>query len=204
MQNSTRTVVSMKLDSEDYENIYLRVREKLWLFWASLIALFGGAGLVVLYFSMSAATEKAVNKYIQTEKFQTNVVQATAAKATELKQRTDAIEASLNTSERRVASLAKLPISIGENGITLMDQSGKKFFIESGTVKDGESIKFQSAFTTPPTVILNVTGDNFGLLSDRITTRRITSAYAPKVTDQGFSLRHATGAKTYNWVAIGQ
>lgn len=194
----------MKLDSEDYENIYLRVREKLWLFWASLIALFGGAGLVVLYFSMTAATEKAVNKYIQTETFQKSVIEATAAKATELKQRTDAIEASLNTSEKRVASLANLPIAIGENGIALIDGSGKKFFLESGTVKDGESVKFQNAFTVPPTVILNTTGDMFGPYADRITTGRATSAYAPKVTNQGFSLRHATTPRTYSWVALGQ
>jgi len=194
----------MKLDSEDYENIYLRIREKLWLFWASLIALFSGVGLVVLYFSLSAATEKAVNKYIQTETFQKNVIQATAAKATELKQRTDAIEASLNTSEKRAASLAKLPISIGENGIALVDQSGKKFFIESGTVKDGESVKFQNAFTLPPTVILNTTGDMLGSYADRITAGRVPSAYAPKVTNQGFSLRYTTSAKTYSWVALGQ
>ena len=73
----------MKLDSEDYENIYLRIREKLWLFWASLIALFSGVGLVVLYFSLSAATEKAVNKYIQTETFQKNVIQATEGDGTQ-------------------------------------------------------------------------------------------------------------------------
>jgi len=194
----------MKLDSEDYENIYLRIREKLWLFWASLLALFGGTGLVVLYFSMSTATEKAVNKYIQTETFQKNVIQATAAKANELQKRTDAIEASLNTSEKRVASIAKLPIAIGENGIALMDQSGKKFFVESGAVRDGESVTFQNAFTVPPTVILSTTGDMFGSYADRIAPGRVANAYAPKVTNQGFSLRHVPSPKMYSWVALGQ
>lgn len=194
----------MKLDSEDYENIYLRIREKLWLFWASLIAMFGGVGILVLYFSMSAATEKAVNKYIQTEAFRQSVVQATAAKATELQQRTDAIEASLSVSEKRAATLAKLPIAIGENGLAVIDQSGKKFFIESGTVKDGESVKFQNAFTVPPTVIMNTTGDTFGSYDDRITTGRAANAYAPKITSQGFSLRHRPSPRTYSWVALGQ
>ena len=192
----------MKLDSEDYENIYLRVREKLWIFWASMIALFGGAGLIVLYLSISAATEKAVNKYIQTDAFRQNIIQAIAAKTTELKQRTDAIEASLNISEKRVANLAKLPIAIGENGIALMDQSGKKFFVESGVAKDGDSVKFQNAFTVPPTVILSTTGDMFGPYSDRITSGHAPNA--PKVTSQGFSLRHSTSRRTYSWVALGQ
>lgn len=194
----------MKLDSEDYENIYLRVREKLWLFWASLFALFGGTGLIVLYLSMSTATEKAVNNYIKTEAFQKNVIQAIAAKATELARRADEIEASLNTSEKRVASLANLPIAIGENGVALMDQSGKKFFVESGTVRDGESVKFQNAFTVPPTVLLTTTGDAFGAYADRITSSRVANLYAPKVTNQGFSLRHVPSPKTYSWVALGQ
>lgn len=193
----------MMLDSEDYENIYLRIREKLWLFWAYLFLVLGGGALVVLYFSISAATEKAVNNYIQTETFQKDVIQTIEAKASELKQRTDAIEASLNTSEKRVASLAKLPIDIGENGIALMDQSGKKFFVESGVVKDGESVKFQNAFTVPPTVILSTTGDMFGSYADRISAKRVASA-APNVTNQGFSLRYASSPKTYSWVALGQ
>lgn len=193
----------MKLDSEDYENIYLRIREKLWLFWAYLFLVLGGGALVVLYFSISAATEKAVNNYIQTETFQKDVIQTIEAKASELKQRTDAIEASLNTSEKRVASLAKLPIDIGENGIALMDQSGKKFFVESGVVKDGESVKFQNAFTVPPTVILSTTGDMFGSYADRISAKRVASA-APNVTNQGFSLRYASSPQTYSWVALGQ
>jgi len=194
----------MKLDSEDYENIYLRIREKLWLFWASLFALFGGAGLIVLYFSMSSATEKAVNKYIQTEVFKQSVIQATAAKATELTQRTEAIEARLSTSEKRVASLAKLPISIEENGLAVIDPTGKKFFLESGVAKDGEAVKFHNAFTFPPTVILSTTGDMFGSYAERITPGRPVNPYAPKVTNQGFSLRFSTNHRTYSWVALGQ
>lgn len=204
MSNMNRTVVTMKLDSEDYENIYLRVREKLWQFWASLLGVLGFAGLVVAYVSISAATEKAVNRYIQTDAFKQNVVQSATAKLTDLKQRTDAIESSLNTSEKRIAGLAKLPIAIGENGIALMDQTGKKFFIESGTVKDGESVKFQNPFSSPPIIILSATGDMFGSYSARITAPPLRNANTPNVKNEGFSLRYSNSHRTYSWVAFGQ
>ncbi len=197
-------MATMKLDSEDYENIYLRVREKLWLFWVTFLGLLGGVSLSVTYVSMSAATEKAVNWYIQTDTFKQNVVQSATAKLTDLKQKTDAIESSLNTSEKRIAGLAKLPIAIGENGIALMDQTGKKFFIESGTVKDGEAIKFQNPFSSQPVIILSATGDAFGAYADRLTAAPSRNSHAPKVTNDGFSLRYSTHRRTYSWVAFGQ
>lgn len=202
-------VVTMKLDATDYENIYLRVRERLSIFlisvFGAIAAAIGVAGIFTFYHGVNSATEKAVNEFVKTNTFKQSVVDTTSAKTIELQKQADLIAVSLEKSEKRVATLAKLPITVDGNGVAMIGTSGEKFFIETGTAHDGETVKFHNPYKNPPTVIMNVTGDNFGPYRDRFPNeRRMNGGYAPNVSAGGFSLAASVNQRTYSWVAIGQ
>lgn len=197
-------VVTMKLDAEDYENIYLRVREKLWLFWAGLFGILGGTGLFIAYISIGSATEAAVNKYVQTEQFAKSIAENTESRLARLEAREKELNGLLAAAEKRVGTLAKLPIAISEHGVTLADANGEKFHIETGHARRGKAVEFQSQFSRPPIVLIASTSDRFGRpAADPMATSKDIPVVHMNASSTGFKVPHNFTRGDYSWIAIG-
>jgi hypothetical protein len=197
-------VVTMKLDAEDYENIYLRVREKLWFFWASLFGVLGGTGLLITYFSIGTATEAAVDKYVQTERFAKSIAENTESRLARLEAREKELNSLLAGAEKRVGALAKLPIAISEHGVTLVDANGEKFHIETGQARRGDVVEFHSAFGRPPMVLIASMSDRFGRpAADPMATSRDVPVVHVIASSTGFRVPHNFTRGDYSWIAVG-
>jgi hypothetical protein len=196
----------MKLDSEDYENIYLRIRGKLWLFWAAVFGALGGTGLVVGYFSISSAIEVAVNKYLQTEQFAQSIAKDTESRLARLEERERELARLLAIAEKRAGTVASLPIAITDGGVTLVGSDGAKFHVETGSTKRGEPVLFKSAFSRPPMVLLAPNTDRFGRpAGEPLTTSKDVSVIRVAASSTGFKNPYVLNSSSgFSWLAIGQ
>ena len=200
---------TVKLDSEDYENIYLRIREKLWLFWAGLFTFFGGAGLLIAYISIGSATEAAVKQYVGTAGFAKSISDTTSSRLADLDARTMNLTDALTSLEKRAASTKTLPLSVSDHGISIVGVDGVRFNIESGSAKGGELIRFQSAFTRPPMVLITSTSNRAGMqvLEHPAIRSDVQQVTTRTTTAEAFQLPRSTSfasRNTFDWVAIGK
>jgi hypothetical protein len=191
----------MKLNSDDYENIYLRVERRLWKTLAALFGLTSAVAALAAWAAVSAATERAVNRYVQTDEFRTSVTRATTERAGDLAARLDGIQSRVEQAERRVGALAGLPVAVSPSGMSVVDPSGRHFFIETGSTHGGEWVKFQSAFTHPPLVVLN-SASSLSVHSPFADPRPLLAP--ADVTVEGFKVTSRLDTRTYTWLAVGQ
>jgi hypothetical protein len=204
-----KTVVTMKLDAEDYENIYLRVRGKLWGQAFALAALLGisvgGAGWIFV----ERAAKKSIDAYVQTELFKTAVLSAALGRIEGLEQKANDLSKSVARQEKLVGNLANLPLSAGPEGLSVMDAAGNKFFLEVGEVKAGGSVKFKNVFSRPPLVLMVPVEDRFGRpLGPSLQRTEKDAAVTPMagVTEEGFTAGHVGAVYRpgrFRWIAIG-
>lgn len=197
---------TIKLDSEDYENIYLRVREKLIFFFLGIFGALGGTGLLVAYLSISGATEKAVQKYVQTPEFKTSVLGLANARMESLEKRASSVVQSISEAEKRVVALTDAPISVTASGFSLLSKEGARFGMEVGEVQSGGVVEFKTPFSMPPLVLLTPTTNQFGhsVLEMRLQKNTPVEA-ATLVTTNGFTVTNYTGSlRKYSWVAVGR
>ena len=193
----------MKLDKEDYENIFLRIGFRLLKWLGSIVVGIGIAGTVYVSNYVGSKVDKLVDDYVKTEEFKGKVVAAATEKVAKLKQQTDVIEGKLSMAEKRTVELAKLPLYINNQRVAMMAPSGEKLYIEAGTVNEGGNITFASGFKKEPVVILSVIRN--GLYLDVIRNARQGYIFpAPIVTSAGFSVPGNVVGRGYSWIAIGQ
>lgn len=201
------SVVTMKLDSEDYENIYLRVRGKMWKQVAAAIAFvgLGVAGAGWLY--IGKLSEKAINLYVESEVFKEGVRADAMARLSELETRSKELDRQISEQELALGVMARLPIAASANNLNLIDTAGRKFSIEMGTVEEGEPAVFKNTYSTEPMVLVSLISDEQKLLGGAMAERG-GEVFGVTFTQTGFLIpseaKFKFGSKRkYRWIAIG-
>ncbi len=198
----------VKLDQDDYENIFLRVRERLLIHLFAAVSVFfaiiGASSWVSAKAKIDELTEVAVNNYIQSDEFRRNVILAYQEKLGRLEARSLDVSKMLAEQQYKIAQLSELPVLIDSNGLSLINKEGHMFRIEMGSAKSGEAVIFKAAYKSKPTVLLSVEGSAL----DAIAQHRLQSKGAPvlavNATLRGFEIPPSVYSFTYNWVAFGQ
>lgn len=198
----------MKLDQADYENIFLRVRERLLVqliaVFSVLFAVIGVTTWVAAKAKVDEITEVAVNKYVQSDEFKRNIVTAYQEKLARLEIQADDIAKLVSEHQQMAAKLSEIPIVIDSSGLTLVNKSGNQFRIEMGVASSGAKVLFKSSYKVEPTVLLSVDSSKL----DAITLHRMqvkgTAVLAVSAGPQGFEIPASVLPVSYRWVALGQ
>ena len=198
----------MKLDQADYENIFLRVRERLLVqliaIFSILFAIIGVSTWLSARAKIDEITEAAVNKYVQSDEFRKNIVMAYQEKLARLESQTTEIAKLISEQQQKAAQLPELPVVIDSSGLTLVNKHGHQFRIGMGTARSGAKILFKIPYMSEPTVLLTI--DSAAL--DGITLHRMQAkgagVLAVSSTSHGFEIPASVYPVCYRWVALGQ
>lgn len=194
MQRKKQPDTVHKLDSEDYENIYLRLQQRIW---RVVLGMFGATSIIafITFFSViDSNAEKQIKKTVESKDFQQILISTSMSRLTELEERLARTEAALKQATQQAAKLAELPISIDRNSITFTDNTGEAIQIVFGFTRIGKTT-FQNSFQSPPSIILNPTG------LEGVSTN---SYYAVDVTNESFYIPAQTDHLLFRYVAIGK
>ncbi len=199
---------SMKLDDSDYENIFLRVREKLFVQMALtiglIVAIAGWTSWKAVEAKIAKTTSAFVDKHVQSKEFQAAVVFEYQARLADLEKRSAVLSDEIQRKEIAVASLSSIPIKIDGSNIELMNATGRSFKILTGVVKSGDDVRFKQKFLVAPVVVVVIDSDakaRIGLIHKG----SISDAFSIGATTEGFTLPHNTIASfKYRWIAIGE
>lgn len=210
MEQIDRTVVTMKLDAEDYENIYLRIRGKLWKQAVAAVTLLGLAIGGVGWIYVERAAQKSIDAYVTTENFKAKVLLVALSRIDGLEQRTMALQGTLDAREKSIALKTNLPLISGPNGFSVLDPNGGRFSVEVGQIEGAGDVKFANPYDKPPLVFIVDTEDRFGRPMMYPSKFSRESAGVPKladgVTTDGFIVQPRPGQMHVGkarWVAIG-
>ncbi len=198
----------MKLDQDDYENIFLRVRERLFFqIFAFFTLLFSIIGITTWFSAktkIEKITESAVNKYVQSDEFKKTVVASYQEKLARLESQTAEITKTISDQQQRAAQLSEIPILIDQNGLTLVNKTGQQFRIEMGSANSGAKVWFKAPYKAEPTVLLSIDSNKLdGIALHRMQVKG-TTALSASSTSFGFEIPPSVYPINYRWVALGQ
>ncbi len=196
---------SYTLTTEDYENIWLRIKDKLgkWIFsWlvliSAIVTLMVGSGLYGLYGHSKKIIERETDHYIQSPEFKKEVNLF-------FQKQFDLINNKIILIDEGLAKLAiygAAPYKITDNGFILVDSKGNYTIVEYGGGVTNNQIKFKSQFKRLPRVVITQ------LTYDPIIDRRVTPLIIAQITPSHFTakLAHTTSnfEVSFNWIAIGK
>lgn len=191
----------MELKAEDYENIWLRLKEKFWkwiAFWFTFLAIVIGFGAFNLANNL---LESYVREYVKTAEFKEQVGKAILNNVPELKQALDQAKNDVSKLLENIEALKNAPFAISENMLTIVGDKGNIIKVEFGNAVTGKSIKFKQDFSQPPTVLISPMAT--------IHTNQIKQFAVEDVTPKKFSVRTGTATAgvimfQFNWMAIGK
>lgn len=189
----------IKLLNEDYENIWLRIKERIWkLVFTIVISIITVAstavGIAVYQYSSHVVKSKVI-EYVESKEFQEKIdlsIQPAIQNSIE----------KLNESTNQIIAMQKiakgLQTTINGNTIILNNSQGAISQIEYG-VSQTNRVEFKFPFQTPPVVIITAA------TCDEIMQKHQNCQMTIKSTDNlGFSINYTREPfpVTYNWIAI--
>lgn len=200
-----------QLTGDDYENIWLRVKDRGGMMFMATISgafLIGGAlGGVGGYEIARRALEKEVAQYTQSEAFRTSLVDYTRQQIPELQQQLTALEQREKTltgtfaaHRDQLAALQRPPIEIDAQGIRWTAPDGKSIRMAMGEAPPGGGLMatrvvFDPPFQAPPLVLVSVNGSQYSRRSEAMTIH-------VSANDVAFDSDVLQG--TLHWIAIGR
>lgn len=205
---------SLQLRSEDFEHIWLRVKDRYWarVFYGFLLSASLGAlgAYAVATHEMERSVERAVKDYAQTEAFKVRIAQVARDELPDLKTAMAALEQreaelgkSIEARQNMVAALEAGLVKIADGSAILTTGEGRTLHIEYGHSAVNElsnvPIKFGVPFVRAPTIFLT--------LIDGQPTRSSLPLSATHVSVQGFELspyRAGFLPSRVDWIAVGQ
>lgn len=190
---------TVKLDDADFENIYLRVREKLFWWLVAMLTLVVAISGYSGYVAVQKTAERAASAYVSGTDFKASIEAASITRLKELKVQADSIETRMRSDEKRIVAGARLPITIAANRIEFADPNGTRLRLEFGQVSESSKVVFDSPFEHIPIVLLTPI-DNPG------TGRSAPTLVSPTVSREGFSVAPSMRMtpNKFSWLAIGQ
>lgn len=204
-----------KLDSTDFENIYLQVRNRGWKWFLGIASAFGVGTIIGAWQIMDNYASKGVDAYIKTESFQHGVMNAATSRLDSLDARTEKAEKALSENEKRAGVLGNLPLAVRNHGFVLTDREGRNFQFETGTAHSGQIIFFKFAFKSRPKIFMQDKAKTVNDRFEEMIARRQLQAdrlmgggrdlFQPIGDGRtGFSVRNDSYSKEYDWIAIGE
>jgi len=208
-----------KLDSTDFENIYLQTRNRGWKWFVGVASIFGVGTMLGAWQVINISASTGVDAYVKTERFQRDVVDAALSRLSSLDVRASKIESTISEGEKRAGVLGNLPMAVSERGLVLTDRAGRNFHIETGTAHSGEVVLFKSSFKGRPKLFVQskmrseeVPTDALSELTYRrkmqaergLNSRSIELFEPIRDGRSGFSMRPERIMKSYDWIAIGE
>ena len=198
----------MKLDQADYENIFLRVRERLLVqliaTFSVLIAVIGVTTWVAAKAKIDEITETTVNRYVQSDEFKRNIVTAYHEKLARLEIQANDIAKAVSEHQQKAAQLSEIPIVIDPSGLTLVNKNGDQFRIEMGAASSGAKVQFKSPYKAEPTVLLSVDSSKLDAIALHRMQAKGTAVLAVSASPRGFEIPTSVLPVHYRWVALGQ
>lgn len=201
----------MKLDTEDYENIYLRIRGRLWK--AAIGAVLSGLALlgITSWLALNNQLDKAISAYVASEGFKQAVVASATQRLAAIEQQSVLIQQQLQKQELRAGDIANLPVTATVSSLAVVDRSGQRFYIETGTAAPDDKIIFTKPFSRPPFVALafkGIQGKKGEPLSSPLLNRyRSEEARPVDLNERGFSIiqksNPSMSGSVYDWIAVG-
>lgn len=217
MRERSSTICCNKLNEADFENIWLRVKDrsfKLLLAGSVAIGLGGfGAGYYMAKHAVDSQVERFLSNYMKGETFKAQVSSSLITGTSELQAERLAAEKTLKELNLRAASLEHPGVTISDKEISLTSADGRSFHIERGTLMHGASqeINFTHPFSKPPIVFVDADFASVGyerrqVLSDAMNypgMKRVSAQFMiiPS-TETGFEIK-ARLVNAVSWVAIG-
>lgn len=206
--------VPLQLRSEDFEHIWLRVKDRYWarVFGGFVLAAgLGGLGAyAIAAHEMERTVERAVKDYAQTEAFKAKIAQVVREDVPDLKTAMSALEQreaqlgkSIEARQRMISALESGLVKITDHSMIFTTGDGQTLHIEYGHSVANElsnkPIQFETPFAHVPTVFLT--------LIDGQPTRSPLPLTATRVSAQGFDLatyQSGFASPRVDWIAVGR
>lgn len=208
-----------KLTEADFENIWLRVKDRALKLVVAAIAAIGVGGFAAGYYwarlAVDSQMERFLSGYVKGEAFKAQVSSALVTGTSELRDERLAAEKTLKELQRRAVNLDRPGISITDQAVSLTAADGRSFRVERGTLRSGGSQKvvFSRPFAKPPIVLVDADYGNLSLNYERrrlealSELRGMQGSAVPRFmmvpsTESGFEVR-ARYMNAVPWIAIG-
>lgn len=182
-----------KLDADDYENIYLRIREKLFKLVFGLVGATSLFGFYTMYEIIDDNSEKEIKALVESKEFKIFLANSALEKIDGLEHRVNMLDDRIESSTIKAAKISEIPISLKDNTLTIFGSNGDSVQIEFGYANIGVN-NFSEKFNETPVVILspiNVLG---------VSKINVSPS---SVTNESFYI-HPTSLVKYRYIAIGK
>lgn len=202
-----------QLTSEDYENIWLRIKDKYmrWVFTVvSIVAVLSG---FTGYKIAQATIDNRVAKYLLSDTFKSQVISEVRGNLARLlddnrlsRSRIDALHDDAKSIENKIEAYKQFPLKVTDHGFSVIGSQGKKIIVEYGRVKGIRgvmsetpvTISFKSHFSRPPVLLFSTNSQvriTTGIVSIRKEDATFFIGVENVVSDKNIGI---------NWLAIGQ
>lgn len=194
--------VSYKLTNEDYENIWLRIKNKTRM---QVYITYGGVAamvtIIAFLFTQNLLTyskeyvSHSIGDYIKGDNFKQQIKATFQDQFTIVDKKLKLIDDGLE----KLEIYKSAPMNISDHGFTLVDQKGDYIIVEYGT-GSSHNFKFKSKFKQPPIVTATVISSFWSGNNMRERTPSVSS-----ITKDGFNMTISSILPfEIKWIAIGK
>lgn len=205
---------SGKLNEADFENIWLRTKDRSLKLVVTLVGAVGLSGFAAGYqlakTTLDSHVEEHLQRYLKGDAFKGMVGDALATGTIELRSERLASEKVIHDLQQRAEALNEAGVHVEDNLVSLTGQDGKSFRLERGIVSRDGKVQFAKPFPRPPIVLVDASfDDTMAHLRMQSQRTKITGqSPAPgftvvSATEKGFTLSARYIRPNVSWIAIG-
>jgi phage pi2 protein 07 len=199
----------MELNTDDYENIWLRLKDKFqkWVF-IYVLASISLPVTILTYVGLDELIDNRLEKRVSNEvekilhspELSKRISENVVSKLGNVSDSLNSLQKEMTSTERRVKDLAKyldgFPVEISETGISISSSDNQQLIIEKGISEAGGEIKFSKSFSNIPSVLISEYNSD-------ISSNKNMSTKVVKITNNGFKLYPPNVGKKVSWIAVG-
>ncbi len=200
---------SYKLTSEDYENIWLRIKDKTqkqiyktYGFAAAVVTIIAFIFISNLYTYSKEIVSHFIGDYVKSDNFRQQLKATFQDQFTIVDNKLKLIDGGLKKIDDGLGKIEiykSAPMNISDYGFTLVDQRGNYILVEYGK-GNSSSYKFKSKYKQPPIVTASVMSNPWASHSIRGASIGVSS-----ITKDGFYIDNlSVPPHEIQWIAIGK
>ena len=187
----------MTLSSEDYTNIWLRIKDRFikWYIWLLSFTLTIGAvvGGFIGFTLAKYAIEPQVQRYVETENFRNLLADRVYSNLGDAEQRVQAIDDAVKNALESIRKIELDVVHIQPGYFSMLGNEGKRFTIQYGETI-GEQVTFPIPFSDTPIVVV----------SDVESLGRGVTVSPVDINREGFLLTRPIIGTRVNWIAVSE
>lgn len=182
------------LTSEDYENIWLRTKDR-FLKWYLWVLLFFSVLSGILGFSIAKTLiGPEVARYVESDAFKERVSSHLFDRLPRLESRVGIAQANIDDLLQAISAIEGRPFQIEPGIISLLGEAGSRIIIQYGRMSAAMPVTFAVRYTEEPIVVVT----NVGGVSAQSSTALFN------VTAERFSVPPSPSNHSINWLAVGR